>query len=53
MVFNSTKLGEIMKKVNLEKIKGPRTEPHGILALRGQEGEEESAKKNENKLLER
>lgn len=52
MVFNSMKLGEIMKKINLEKI-SPRTEPQGILALRGQESEEESAKEKENEQLER
>lgn len=53
MVFNSMKQGEIMKKINLEKIRSPRTEPQGILALRGQESEEESAKENENEQLER
>lgn len=42
-----------MKKANLEKIRGQRTEPRGILELRGQEGVEESAKENENKQLER
>ena len=52
-VFNSMQLGEIMKKVNLEKIRGSRTEPWRILAFRGQEGKEESTKENENEQLER
>lgn len=41
MVFNSMQLGEIMKTVNVEKIKGPSSEPQGILPLRGQEDKEE------------
>lgn len=52
-VFNSVKLGDVMKKANLEKIRGQKTEPREILELRGQEGVEESAKENENKQLER